>query len=157
MKRTMMGVLGIIFSMTVACSRGNEAAKRDIDFLFGTVEHVWEVTIDYTRKGQADKGLDLSEEYLKARQGEMEAAGKRMSEYMFQDEVRLYFANRSQKHREATDKYEDYITSRLNSLQMKRFNDIIAQMVVEKYMLNIEWTTDPYEFHKKALKAKLGL
>lgn len=157
MRRIISGLLGVVIVLTAACSRGNEVAKRDIDFLYETIEHVWQVTIDYTRKGQAERGLDLCHQYVKERQGEIEAAGKRMSEYMFQDEVRQYYADRTQKNREATDKYEDYLTKNLNSAQMKRFNDILAEMVAEKYMMNIEWTTDPYEFHKKALKAKLGL
>jgi hypothetical protein len=147
----------MVLMAAFSCSRSSDDAKRDVDFLFGTIEHVWQVTIDYARKGQADAGLDLCEKYVQERQGEMEAAGKRMSEFMFRDEVREYFAERSQKNRAATDKYEDYITSHLNVAQMKRFNDIIAGLVVEKYMENIQWTTDPVEFQKKALKAKLGL
>jgi len=158
MKITILGLcIAASLIMTVSCTKSTDAAKNDINFLFGTIEHVWNVTIEYTRKGQADDGLDLCEKYVKERQNELGAAGKRLSEFMFHDEVRQYFAERSQKNRAATDKYEDYITKNLNVAQMQRFNDIIGELIVEKYMTNIQWTTDPTEFFKKALKAKMGL
>ncbi len=154
MKRSTLGIccfLGIM--MMASCSR-KATPNKDIDFLFDTIEHVWNVTIEYTRQGKADQGLDICEKYVRERQNMIEAAGKRMSEDMFKDEVRRYYAERTQKNRAMTDKYEDYLTNNLSAEQMKRFNDITAGMVGEKYMTNIQWTTDPWEFFWKAIKAK---
>ena len=158
MKRSVL-VLCITASLvlTVSCTKDTDVAKRDIEFLFNTIEQVWTVTVDYTRKGQADAGLDISEKYVMDRQKELEAAGKRMSDFMFHDEVRQFYAERFQKYRAATDKYEDYLTGHLSVGQMGRFNRITAELIGEKYMKSIEWTTDPVKFFEKGLKAKLGL
>jgi len=156
MKRTMTAL--IIFGMMImaaSCTKSDDAAKKDIDFLYGTIEYVWNTTVEYTRKGQADQGLDLCEKYVAERQTELAAAGKRMSEFMFQDKVRLYYAERNQKNRALTDKWEDYISNNLNGPQMARWNRIIAELIVEKYMKNIEWTTDPVEFFKKGIKGNM--
>lgn len=156
MKRSVIGFAMIAVMAAAVCSRGtNEDAKKDIDFLFGTIEHVWLTTVEFARKGQADQGLDACEKYVNERQGDLAAAGKRMSEFMFQDAVRLYYAERTQKNRAVTDKWEDYITKTLTESQMNRFNRITAEMIVEKYMTNIEWTTDPVEFFKKGIRGKM--
>lgn len=147
-------VFAMAFLLPLSCSSRSESAKKDIDFVFDSLEYVWLTTVEYTRKGKTDEGLDICEKYMKERQDQLAAAGRRMSDDMFIDEVRNYYAERQQKNRDVTDKWEDYISNNLNATQMTRFNMIVAEMGVEKYMSNIKWTTDPWEFFKKALKGK---
>jgi hypothetical protein len=153
MKKMVTVAAGVAVALAVSfCTKNIDRAKKDIDLLINTMEYCWLTMEEYAKKGEEERGLQVIDKYVMDRQEELAVAGRHLSEDMFNEGVRKYYQERYAHFDELSKKLVPFLDRHLTPDQWARLGVITADKVGATYMKNIQWTTDPVEFFKKAIK-----